>query len=125
MSILNHVTLGTNDKEKAAAFYDAALGALGINNMGPMGDKGIMYGIDKPEFLITIPRDGNQACHANGGTVGFVAPSREAINEFHAKGLANGGTCEGEPGPRDFVPGCYGAYLRDPDGNKICAYHFA
>ena len=125
MSILNHVTVGTNDLAKATAFYDAAFAPLGITNMGPMGDNGVLYGATHPEFVVTRPRDGKPACFANGGTIGLKAASREAVDKFHAEGLASGGTDEGAPGPREFVPGCYGAYLRDPDGNKICAYHFA
>lgn len=125
MSILNHVVLGTNDLDKATKFYDAAFAPLEIQNMGLMGENGTLYGKDHPEFVITRPRDGNPACHANGGTIGFRAPSREAVDRFHAEGLANGGSDEGAPGPRDFIPGSYGAYLRDPDGNKICAFHMS
>lgn len=124
MSIINHIMLGTNDLDKARKFYDDALGALGVKNLGPMRDTGFMYGVERPEFVITKPRDGKPACFANGGTLGFVAPNMDAVNKFHAAGLANGGSCEGEPGPRDFVPGAYGAYLRDPDGNKICAFSY-
>lgn len=125
MSILNHVVLGTNDPAKAAKFYDAAFAPLGIQNMGAMGETGILYGKDHPQFIIRHPLDGESACHANGGTIGFRAPSREAVDQFHAGGLANGGSDEGAPGPREFIPGSYGAYLRDPDGNKICAFHMS
>lgn len=125
MSMINHVVLGTNDLEKATKFYDAALGALGVKNMGPLGDRGIMYGIDGPEFLVATPADGKAATHANGGTIGFKAPSRDAVHKFHEQGLANGGTDEGLPGPRDFAPTAYASYLRDPDGNKLCTYCFA
>jgi catechol 2,3-dioxygenase-like lactoylglutathione lyase family enzyme len=115
--------VGSNDKEKSKSFYDAVLSPLGINNLGTFGDTGtLLYGAGQPEFWVTSPRDGNTATHANGGTIGFVAPSRKAVDDFHAGGLANGGRCEGEPGPRDFSPTAYAAYLRDPDGNKICAY---
>jgi catechol 2,3-dioxygenase-like lactoylglutathione lyase family enzyme len=125
MSIINHVVLGTNDLAKATQFYDAALGALGIKNMGPMGENATLYGADHPEFLITKPANGEPACFANGGTIGFKAPTRAAVHKFHEEGLANGGTDEGEPGPRQFSPTAYAAYLRDPDGNKICTYCFA
>ena len=125
MTIFNHATLGTNDLNKASGFYDAALAPLGVNNLGPMGESGVMYGADHPELVILKPRNGEPACHANGGTMGFRAPSREAVRQFHAAGLANGGTDEGAPGLRTFTPTAYGAYLRDPDGNKICAYCFA
>jgi catechol 2,3-dioxygenase-like lactoylglutathione lyase family enzyme len=125
MAIFTHVVLGTNDVEKSRKFYDATLGALGIKNLGAFGDKAFLYGKDAPEFLITKPANGQAACHANGGTVGFAAPSRDAVHKFHAAGLANGGTDEGQPGPRTFTPTAYAAYLRDPCGNKICAYCFA
>lgn len=124
MAIFTHVVLGTNDLDSAAKFYDATLGALGIRNMGRMGEHGIMYGADAPEFLVTKPRNGEPACAANGGTIGFAAPNPEAVHAFHEAGLANGGTDEGAPGPREVLPNAYGAYLRDPDGNKICTYCF-
>lgn len=124
MTIFTHVCLGANDLVKAGKFYDAALAALGVKNLGPMGENGVLYGAGAPEFVILKPRDGKPATHANGGTVGFAAPSRAAVHAFHAAGLANGGTDDGAPGPRTFTPTAYAAYLRDPDGNKICAYCF-
>jgi catechol 2,3-dioxygenase-like lactoylglutathione lyase family enzyme len=119
------VVLGANDLEKSVQFYDATLGALGIKNLGPMGDNGVLYGVDGPEFLVTKPADGQAACHANGGTVGFAATTRDAVHKFHEAGVAHGGTDEGQPGPRAFAPTAYAAYLRDPCGNKICTYCFA
>ena len=125
MGIYTHVVLGTNDLAKARQFYDATLGSLGINNLGPMGDNGSLYGVNAPEFLITKPANGKAACFANGGTVSFAAPNRAAVHKFHAAALANGGTDEGAPGPRSFTPTAYAAYVRDPDGNKVCTYCFA
>ena len=125
MGIYTHIALGTNDLAKARTFYDATLGALGIKYMGPMGDNGFLYGVDAPEFLVMKPANGKPACFANGGTVGFAAPSRAAVHEFHVAALANGGTDEGAPGPRAFTPTAYAAYVRDPDGNKVCTYCFA
>ena len=126
MSIFTHIMVGSNDKEKSKAFYDAVLTPLGIKNLGTFGDTGtLLYGKDQPEFWVTSPLNGEAACHANGGTIGFVAPTRKAVHEFHEGGVANGGTCEGEPGLRDFSPTAYAAYLRDPDGNKICTYCMA
>jgi len=125
MSVFTHVVVGTNDLAKSRRFYDATLSPLGLKNMGMMGDHGHLYGKDAPAFLTTRPRDGKPACSANGGTIGFSASSREAVRQFHAAGIASGGTCEGEPGPRPFPPAAYAAYLRDPDGNKICAFCFA
>jgi catechol 2,3-dioxygenase-like lactoylglutathione lyase family enzyme len=125
MAIFTHVVLGANDVAKSRKFYDATLATLGINNLGPMGANAFLYGKDSPEFLITKPANGQAACHANGGTLGFAAPTRAAVHAFHAAGVANGGTDEGQPGPRSFTPTAYASYLRDPDGNKICAYCFA
>jgi catechol 2,3-dioxygenase-like lactoylglutathione lyase family enzyme len=125
MAIFTHVVLGANDLPQSRNFYDAALAALGVQNLGPMGDNGFLYGAGSPEFLITKPRDGKSATLANGGTVGFAAPSRAAVRAFHAAALASGGTDDGAPGPRSFTPTAYAAYVRDPVGNKLCAYCFA
>jgi catechol 2,3-dioxygenase-like lactoylglutathione lyase family enzyme len=125
MAIFTHCCLGANDVAQSRKFYDAALGALGIKNLGPMGDNAFLYGVGSPEFLVTKPRDGSPATGANGGTLGFAAPTRAAVHAFYEAGLANGGTDEGAPGPRAFTPTAYAAYLRDPSGNKICAYCFA
>lgn len=125
MSIFTHVVLGANDVAQSRKFYDATLAPLGVKNLGAMGDNAFLYGVDQPEFLITSPRDGNSACLANGGTVGFAAPTRAAVRAFHAAALSNGGTDEGAPGPRSFTPTAYAAYVRDPVGNKLCAYCFA
>jgi catechol 2,3-dioxygenase-like lactoylglutathione lyase family enzyme len=73
-------------------------------------------------FMLGAPRDGQPACHGNGDTFGFSAPDAAAVDAWHKAGLANGGTDEGEPGPREVAGGRYGAYLRDPDGHKLCAY---
>jgi catechol 2,3-dioxygenase-like lactoylglutathione lyase family enzyme len=125
MAIFTHICVGTNDLSKSGKFYDAALAPLGIKNMGPLGETGILYGAQGPEFLVTKPRDGKPATHANGGTIGFAAATRASVHAFHSAALANGGSDEGAPGPRTFTPTAYAAYVRDPDGNKLCAYCFA
>lgn len=125
MSIFTHAVLGANDLEKSRSFYDASLGALGISNLGKMGENAYLYGKASPAFLITKPANGEPACLANGGTLGFAAESRAQVRAFYEAGLANGGKDEGAPGPRAFTPTAYAAYLRDPVGNKICAYCFA
>ncbi len=125
MAIFTHVCVGTNDLSRSRRFYDAALAPLGIGNLGPFGDSAILYGAQGPEFLVMKPRDGKPATHANGGTIGFAAATRAAVHAFHSAALANGGTDEGAPGPRTFTPTAYAAYVRDPDGNKLCAYCFA
>ena len=124
MSIFTHAVLGTNDLKKAETFYDAALGTLGLSQKGPFGSGGTMYGKDGPEFIVTAPGDGKPATPANGGTLGFLAGDRATVRAFYEAALANGGTDEGAPGPRTFTPTAYAAYVRDPDGNKICAYSF-
>ncbi len=125
MAIFTHVMVGTNDLPRAKTFFNAVLGTLGIKNLGGMTDHSTMYGRTGPEFMVSTPANGEAACHANGGTVGFQAPTRAAVHAFHEAALANGGTCEGEPGPRSALPSMYAAYIRDPDGNKMCAISFA
>ena len=121
--VFSHVCVGASDLDASVAFYDAALAALGVNNMGPFGDTIVLYGKDKPALLVMKPGNGG-APSSNGVTVGFAAASPEQVDAFHAAGLANGGTCEGQPGPRGHLPGAYAAYLRDPAGNKVCSYTF-
>lgn len=125
MSDFTHVMVGSNDLNRSRKFYDAALGALGMKRIGELGERGSMWGKEGPSFMITQPANGLPATYANGGTVGFAAPSRKSVRAFHEAALANGGRCEGEPGPRTFTPTSYAAYVRDPDGNKLCAYCFA
>uniref|UniRef100_UPI0033409B31 VOC family protein n=1 Tax=Castellaniella defragrans TaxID=75697 RepID=UPI0033409B31 len=121
--IFSHVFLGAADVQKSAAFYDAALGVLGIKNLGPFGNDWVLYGRDKPAFIIARPGNG-EAPSSNGATIGFAATSPAEVDAFHAAGLAAGGTDEGRPGPRSHLPGAYAAYLRDPAGNKVCSYTF-
>ena len=121
--IFSHVFLGAADLPKSIAFYDAALGTLGIKNLGPFCNGWNLYGRGKPAFIIARPGDGD-APSSNGATVGFAATTPAEVDAFHAAGIAAGGTDEGQPGPRGHLPGAYAAYLRDPAGNKICAYAF-
>lgn len=123
MSVFTHVTIGTNDLEQSRIFYDKVLGALG---MGRMFDGETMSAWGKERFAViaTKPLDGKPATHANGGTIGFAAADRAAVDNFHAEGLANGATCDGAPGERAFAPNAYGAYIRDAVGNKFCAYSY-
>jgi catechol 2,3-dioxygenase-like lactoylglutathione lyase family enzyme len=117
--MFSHVMVGVSDIEASKRFYDAVLGTLGI---GPGVDNNGRYFYISPRgvFAITIPINGEPATHGNGSTIGFAVESPEQADAFHAAGVANGGTtCEEPPGRRDS--GMYLAYLRDPDGNKICA----
>lgn len=124
MSIFTHVVVGTNDLERSRKFYDATLGALGIKRVMNL-EAASLWGTEGPEFMVTRPGNGLPAIYANGGTISFAARSRAAVHEFHRIALANGGLDEGAPGPRSFTPTAYAAYVRDPDGNKICTYCFA
>lgn len=119
------IRFGTNDVAKARAFYDATFAALGIDKSNvPAEYPMILYSLPGgPRFLVGAARDGQPATHANGGTVIFSADSDDAVKAWHAAGLANGGTSEGEPEPKPQARGAFGAYLRDPDGNKIGVYH--
>ena len=120
--MFSHIVLGANDIAAAKKFYDAVLGALGYAPGMELTDTGrLIYRGEAGVLVITKPVNGKPATYANGGTVGFVASSHEAVDAFHAAGLAAGGSDEGKPGPRG-MPGSYGAYLRDPTGNKLVAW---
>ena len=121
--VFSHVFIGASDLQQSATFYDAALGALGINNLGPFGNGWILYGRNKPAFIIARPGNGAEPT-SNGVTVGFAAATTAEVDAFHAAGLAAGGTDEGQPGARGHLPGAYAAYLRDTAGNKVVSYAF-
>ena len=121
--MFSHIMVGANDIEASKAFYDATLGALG-HGAGVIDDKGrCFYMTESGIFALSLPIDGNTACHGNGSTFGFAAATPEAADAWHAAGLAAGGTsCEDAPGVRSGGLGdLYLAYLRDPAGNKVCA----
>jgi catechol 2,3-dioxygenase-like lactoylglutathione lyase family enzyme len=122
--MFSHVMIGTNDLEKAKSFYDASLGTLGVPP-GRIDRYRIFYRTKTGTFSVTKPIDGKPATHANGGTIGFAADSPAQADAWHAAGLAHGGkTCENPPGIREGSGvKLYIAYLRDPDGNKLCALH--
>ena len=122
--MFSHVMIGTNDLEKAKSFYDALLGTLGVPP-GRVDRHRIFYRTKTGTFSVSKPIDGKPATPANGGTIGFTAETAEAADAFHAVGVAQGGTtCEEPPGIREMNGmKLYLAYLRDPDGNKLCALH--
>jgi catechol 2,3-dioxygenase-like lactoylglutathione lyase family enzyme len=122
--MFSHVMIGTNDLEKAKGFYDALLGTLGVRPAKVDGHR-IFYFTKTGVFSVSKPINGEPATHANGGTIGFSADSPEQADAWHAAGIANGGkSCENPPGIREGSAGkLYLAYLRDLDGNKICAMH--
>ena len=123
--MFSHVMLGADDLDASKAFYDATLGALGVPP-GRFDEKGrIFYMTRTGVFILTKPIDGRRASCGNGSTIGFAAESPELADAWHQEGLANGGTAiEDPPGIREGAKGkLYLAYLRDPDGNKLCGLH--
>jgi catechol 2,3-dioxygenase-like lactoylglutathione lyase family enzyme len=122
--MFSHVMIGTNDLEKAKSFYDALLGTVGVPP-GRVDRHRIFYRTKTGTFSVSKPIDGKPATPANGGTIGFTAETPEAADAFHATGIAQGGsTCEEPPGIRETNGvKLYLAYLRDPDGNKLCVLH--
>lgn len=122
--MFSHIMIGTNDLDRAKKFYDALLGTLGVGPAVVDGHR-IFYITPKGIFSVSKPIDGKPATAANGGTIGFAAASSAQADAWHAAGIAAGGTtCEDPPGVRSGNSGkMYLAYLRDPDGNKLCALH--
>jgi catechol 2,3-dioxygenase-like lactoylglutathione lyase family enzyme len=122
--MFSHIMIGTNDLARSKTFYDAVLGTLGVPPAADGGNR-IFYMTPTGVFCVTQPINGEPACHANGGTIGFAVSSPGQADAWHAAGVANGGTSiEDPPGVREGGLGkMYLAYLRDPDGNKICALH--
>jgi catechol 2,3-dioxygenase-like lactoylglutathione lyase family enzyme len=122
--MFSHVMFGVNDLERSKKFYDALLGTLGIGP-GVANKNRYFYRSPAGTFGITTPINGAPATQGNGSTLGFAVQSAEQGDAWHAAGVANGGTtCEDPPGFREGPTGkIYLAYLRDPDGNKICALH--
>ena len=121
--MFTHICVSAQDLAASKAFYDAALAPLGVASIGQENERTCVYATETGKLLVMTPADGNTATFANGGTIGFEAKDAAAVDAFHAAGLAAGGTDEGAPGPRPNAPGnAYGAYLRDPVGNKICAF---
>jgi catechol 2,3-dioxygenase-like lactoylglutathione lyase family enzyme len=122
--MFSHIMIGTNDLNRAKSFYDAVLGTLEVPPAMVDGHR-IFYMTKTGVFSVSLPIDGEPATCANGGTIGFACSSAEQAAAWHAAGVANGGvSIEEPPGVREGGMGkMYLAYLRDPDGNKICALH--
>jgi catechol 2,3-dioxygenase-like lactoylglutathione lyase family enzyme len=123
--MFSHVMVGSNDIPRSKKFYDALFGAIG-GKPGVQDAKGrLIYVHDGGRFMVSKPIDGEAATHANGGTIGFTVASAEQAEAWHKAGVANGGTAiEDPPGNRQGAAGpIYLAYLRDPDGTKLCALH--
>ncbi len=127
--MFSHVMVGSNDIERSMRFYNAVLGVLGagepMRNQNKTGQTRLFYRHDGGTFCVSEPIDGKPATFANGGTIGFKCASLEQVREFHDVAVANGGTSiEDPPGLREGKLGALNlAYVRDPDGNKLCAMH--
>ena len=118
-SIISHVSVPVRDLAAARRFYDAVLGALGYAVVMDAGEHGLAYGLRFPEFWIGHALEG-AADPGNGVHVAFLAPDRAAVDRFHAVALELGATDAGAPGVRPHYDAAYyGAFVRDPDGNKI------
>jgi catechol 2,3-dioxygenase-like lactoylglutathione lyase family enzyme len=125
--MIGYVTIGSNDLDKARAFYSQVLGVLGAKEVMKFDSGFTMYGAGKnqPMVAITKPYDKNTATVGNGMMVALAAPSRAKVDEVYAKAMTLGAKDEGKPGSRgEMSPGqeFYGAYFRDLEGNKLCAF---
>jgi catechol 2,3-dioxygenase-like lactoylglutathione lyase family enzyme len=124
--MFSHIVVGSNDIERSKAFYDALFNAIG-GSPGFVDPKNrLIYQHDGAMLMVTRPIDGMPATHANGGTIGFAVSEPAKIDAWHAAGIEAGGTSiENPPGVRaiEGAGNLYLAYLRDPDGNKLCALH--
>lgn len=124
--MFSHITVGVSNLDRAGAFYDALLAPLGLSRRPVKKDGGPpslcwhREGMGLPRFYAYIPYDGEPCTAGNGAMVAFLAPSIDAVERAYAGGMGQGGSDEGPPGPRPhYAPDYYGAYLRDPDGNKV------
>ncbi len=129
--MLDYLTLGTNDVNKAAAFYDAVMGTLGYIRTKSVESE-VGYGPPAAPgetsaglIFVTVPYDKARATNGNGTMLALKAPSRKAVDAFHAAALRHGGKDEGAPGLRTYSPTWYACYVRDPDGNKLSAISHA
>lgn len=123
-SIISHISIGTNNFDRAVVFYDRVLSTLGCKQI--MKHPGaVAYGKEFPEFWVQTPFNGEPATIGNGSHIGFIANTKEAVHAFHEAALNEGGTDDGAPGPRpDYGDAYYGCFIRDIDGNKIEATYW-
>ena len=121
--MFSHIMVGSNDIPRSKVFYDALLGVIGASPAMQDPKGRLIYAHKGGRLMVSKPIDGEPACHANGGTIGFGCATTAEVDAWHQAGLAHGGTAiEDPPGPRQGAAGqIYLAYLRDPDGNKLCA----
>ena len=127
--MFNHIMVGSNDIERSKRFYDAVLATLGagepFRNVAATGHTRLFYRHDGSVFCVTEPINDEVATSANGGTTAFKCSSAEQVQQFHDTAVAHGGvSIEDPPGLRESNLGAmYLAYIRDPDGNKLCAIY--
>ncbi len=123
--MLDHVSLGVSDLDRARTFYEPVLEAIGLEQT-LSHDGALAFGADYPaEFWIQTPIDGAPAASGNGTHICFRAGSKAAVDAFHKAGLENGGACAGKPGMRpQYHPNYYAAFLFDPDGHKVEALYY-
>ncbi len=120
--MFSHVTLGTNDLDRSRAFYVPVMTTLGIGQPFELPATLVFGELTGTKLFILSPFDGGDATIGNGTHAAFIAKDRATVDAFHAAALANGGSCDGPPGPRPhYHANYYGAYVRDPDGNKLQA----
>jgi catechol 2,3-dioxygenase-like lactoylglutathione lyase family enzyme len=123
--MIHHVSVGTNDVARARRFYDPLMELIGFRLL-KSSDKAAHYGVGDVMFSLETPVDGEKATPGNGGHIAFQARDHDMVDRFHATGLQYGGSDAGRPGLRpNYDAHYYGAFLRDPDGNKIEAVTFA
>ncbi len=124
--MIGYATIGTNDIEKARAFYDDLLSSIGLGRLMVMDSGFTMYGASfgQPALVVPPPYNGEAAVAGNGNMIAMPVKERAQVDALHARALELGGACEGQPGLRgpDGPQAFYGAYFRDLDGNKLCAF---
>ena len=119
--MIGYVTIGTKDLDRACKFYDGLLAVVGAHQL--MGMDRIKFygtGMDKPMLAVCTPYDGQPHQVGNGNMIAIPGGSREGVDKLYAKAIELGAADEGPPGER--MPVFYGAYVRDPDGNKLCFF---
>ncbi len=124
--MIGYVTLGTNDLERAVAFYDELFSTIGAGRFLET-EQFVAWATapDKPGISVTKPFDGKPATVGNGTMVAIMLDSTDKVDAFYKKAIELGATCEGEPGPRGEMSGFYAGYFRDLDGHKLNAFNMA
>jgi len=124
--MIGYVTLGTNDLDKAVAFYDELFSSIGATRFFET-EQFVAWSVspEQPGISVTKPFNGEPATVGNGSMVAIVLDSPEKVDAFYNKAIELGATCEGKPGPRGEMTGFYAGYFRDLDGNKLNAFHLA